>query len=137
LKPASGHLAGWSPFRSSDLGSAGDGQDVLQRYLTQLEDGSIPIEDLIISKRITREPRNYQKASVTAIAAQQLFGNGIKLRAGETVEYVITAAKARVPNHRVRASSLWEAWHGYDRAKYAAMLREAFEPFERPCPPAG
>jgi len=24
---------------------------------------------------------------------------------------------------------LWEGWFGYDRKKYAAMLREAFEPF--------
>jgi hypothetical protein len=79
----------------------------------------------------------YQKAGVTAIAAQQLFGRGVKLRPGETVEYVITAAKAKVPNDRVRAYSLWEGWHGYDRTKYAVMLREAFEPFERPCPPAG
>ena len=27
--------------------------------------------------------------------------------------------------------ALWEGWHGYDRQKYAAMLREAFEPFEQ------
>ena|SRR5713101_3876664 len=24
---------------------------------------------------------------------------------------------------------VWEGWFGYDRKKYAAMLREAFEPF--------
>jgi DNA polymerase elongation subunit (family B) len=107
-----------------------DARRVLQRYLTQLEDGSAPIEDLVISKRITRAPRDYQKAGVTAIVAQQLFGCGVKLRPGETVEYVITEAGAKVPNERVRAYSLWEGWHGYDRKKYAAMLREAFAPFE-------
>ena len=36
------------------------------------------------------QPRDYQKAGVTAIAAQQLFGSGVKLRPGQTVEYVIT-----------------------------------------------
>jgi DNA polymerase-2 len=107
-----------------------DGRLLLQHYLTQLEDGRVPIEDLVISKRITRAPRDYQKAGVTAIVAQQLFGCGVKLRPGETVEYVITYAGAKVPNERVRAYSLWEGWHGYDRKKYAAMLREAFEPFE-------
>jgi len=35
-----------------------------------------------------------------------------------------------VPNDRVRAFALWEGWHGYDRKKYKAMLREAFQPFE-------
>ena len=34
-----------------------------------------------------------------------------------------------MPNDRVRAFALWEGWFGYDRKKYAAMLREAFEPF--------
>jgi hypothetical protein len=72
---------------------------------------------------------NYQKAGVTAIAAQQLFGSGVKLRPGQNIEYVITNAEAHVPNDRVRAYALWEGWFGYDRKEYAAMLREAFEQF--------
>ena len=39
-------------------------------------------------------------------------------------------AEAHVPNDRARAYALWEGWFGYDRKKYAAMLREAFQPFE-------
>jgi hypothetical protein len=57
---------------------------------------------------------------------------GVRLRPGETVEYVITDAAAAVPNDRVRAYSLWEGWRGYDREKYQAMLREAFELFFEP-----
>jgi hypothetical protein len=45
------------------------------------------------------------------------------------VEYIITNSECSVPNDRVRAFALWEGWFGYDRKKYAAMLREAFEPF--------
>jgi hypothetical protein len=43
--------------------------------------------------------------------------------------YVITDSESIVPNDRVRAFALWEGWFGYDRKKYAAMLRQAFEPF--------
>jgi hypothetical protein len=32
------------------------------------------------------------------------------------------------------ACALWEGWHGYDRRKYQAMLREAFEPFVQSIP---
>ena len=64
----------------------------------------------------------------TVIAAQQLFGKGVTLRAGQTVEYIITDSQSNVPN--ARAHPLWEGWHSYDRKKYAAMLREAFQPFE-------
>jgi len=98
-------------------------------YEDRLANGEVDIRDLVVSKRITREPRDYQKAGATAIAAQQLFGSGVKLRPGQNIEYVITNSEAHVPNDRVRAYALWEGWFGYDRKKYAAMLREAFEPF--------
>jgi hypothetical protein len=67
-----------------------------------------------------------------AIAAQQLYGRGVKLRPGQTIEYVITDADNRVPNDRVRAYALWEGSRGYDRTKYGEMLREAFEVFAKP-----
>ena len=103
---------------------------ILANYEERLASGDVDIKDLVVSKRITKEPRDYQKAGITAIAAQQLFGSGVKLRPGQNIDYVITNAEAHVPNDRVRAYALWEGWFGYDRKKYAAMLREAFEPFE-------
>ena len=103
---------------------------ILVRYEERLASGDVEIKDLVVSKRITKEPRDYQKAGVTAIAAQQLFGSGVKLRPGQNIEYIITDSECSVPNDRVRAFALWEGWHGYDRKKYLAMLREAFEPFE-------
>jgi DNA polymerase elongation subunit (family B) len=102
---------------------------VFANYEDRLANSQMDIRELVVSKRITREPRDYQKAGVTAIAAQQLFGSGVKLRPGQNIEYIITNAEAHVPNDRVRAYALWEGWFGYDRKKYAAMLREAFEPF--------
>lgn len=111
-----------------------EAREIVRSYEESLESGAVAIEDLIISKRLTREPREYQKANLTAVVAQQLYGRGVRLRPGQTVEYVITDADARVPNDRVRAFALWEGWHGYDKEKYRSMLREAFEPFLKPCP---
>jgi hypothetical protein len=56
----------------------------------------------------------------------------VRLRPGQIVEDVVTDPEARVSNDRVRAYALWEGWHGYDRKKYRAMLREAFEPLMKP-----
>jgi len=106
-----------------------DARTIFRRYEERLTTGDVAIEDLIVSKRMTREPREYQKAGVTAIAAQQLYGNGVKLRPGQSVEYVITDSRSKVPNDRVRAYALWEGWHSYDREKYLEMLREAFDQF--------
>src|SRR5580704_2105979 len=102
---------------------------LVRRYEDRLANGEIAVEDLIVSKRLTREPREYKKAAHTAIAAQQLFGHGVQLRPGQTIEYVITDAHSSVPNDRVRAYSLWEGFHGYDRAKYRTLMREAVAPF--------
>jgi DNA polymerase elongation subunit (family B) len=82
---------------------------LLDRYLGRVKDGSA-IEELMVSRQMTREPREYSKASFVAIAAQQLYDNGVNLRPGQTVEYVITDTEASVPNDRVRAFALWEGW---------------------------
>jgi DNA polymerase elongation subunit (family B) len=107
-----------------------EAREVLARYLARLEAGSINLEELVINRRLTRSPHDYRQASATAIAAQQLERAGVKLRPGETLQYIITDAKAELPDDRVRAWTLWEGWHGYDVKKYQEALREAFEAFE-------
>ena len=97
-----------------------EAREVLNRYLGLLRDGGAAIEDLVVSKHMTREPRQYGKANMVAIAAQQLYGNGVKLRPGQTVEYVITDAHAtQYPMIASAPFALWEGWHGYDGEKYA------------------
>jgi DNA polymerase-2 len=107
-----------------------EAREVLARYLTRLEAGSVNLEELVINRRLTRSPRDYQQASATAIAANQLARAGVKLRPGETLQYIITDAEAALPDDRVRAWTLWEGWYGYDVKKYQEALREAFEAFE-------
>ena len=103
---------------------------VFARYLERVEEGTASIEELVISKRLTRPPGDYLKDSLTAIAARQLDRAGVGLRPGEMVEYVLTDFRARYADDRVRAFTLWQPWQGYDAKKYAELLREAFEPFE-------
>jgi DNA polymerase-2 len=117
-----------------------EAREILRRCEESVVDGSVAIEDLIVSKRLTREPREYSKANQTAIAAQQLFGSGVRLRPGQTVEYIITDSGNRVPNDRVRAYALWDGWFGYDRHKYTEFLHDAFDPLAlvrcEPFPPS-
>lgn len=101
---------------------------ILERYLERLEDGKISPQELVVSKRLTRAPGEYQKAGQTAIAAQQLYGSGVKPRPGENVQYIITDADSILPDERVRAWMLWEGWRGYDAKEYRRALLEAFKP---------
>jgi len=108
-----------------------EAREVLNRYLARVEDGSVAVEELIISRRMTRPPEAYKHASPTAIAARQLDRSGVELRPGETIEYVITDADSNYADDRVRAFTMWEGWRGYDVSEYQRALREAFKPLEQ------
>ena len=71
-----------------------EARGLLRHYEENLANGKVILDDLIVSKRLTRAPRDYSKAGHSAIAAQQLYGSGVRLRPGQTVEYIITDAKS-------------------------------------------
>jgi DNA polymerase elongation subunit (family B) len=105
-----------------------EAREVYERYQERLRDGSVAAEELVIRKRLTQAPANYQKNSSTAIAARQLDRAGVKLRPGENIEFIITNARSSLIDDRVRAWTLWEGWRGYDVEAYAKALEKAFEP---------
>jgi DNA polymerase-2 len=116
-----------------------EAREVLNRYLERVENGTAPIEELVIRRRMTRPPEAYKQSSATAIAAWQLDRSGVHLRPGEMIEYIITDADSSCADDRYRALTMWEGWRGYDVAEYQRALREAFKPLElfaRPIEPA-
>ena len=106
-----------------------DAAEVLARFEERVRDGRVAWEDLIIRKRLTQYPQDYQKASLAAVAAQALEACGVRLRPGEVIEYVITAADAALPADRARPVALLSGFSSYDQEKYLELLRKAFEPF--------
>ncbi|HXE74093.1 MAG TPA: DNA polymerase domain-containing protein [Candidatus Xenobia bacterium] len=112
-----------------------EAEEVFGRYQQRLLDGKVSWEELIIRKRLTRHPRDYQRASHVAVAAQSLAARGVKLRPGEVIEYVITAADSAVPCDRARPFTLLSNFTGYDRKKYLELLEKAFDPFRFGAPP--
>jgi DNA polymerase-2 len=106
-----------------------EAREILESYLDRVEAGQVSVEEIAISRRLTRAPNDYRQASATAIAAQQLDRSGVALRPGEVIEYIITDADSNYADDRVRALTLWESWRGYDVRQYQEALREAFKPF--------
>ena len=107
-----------------------EAREVLERYSARLETGSVSLEELVISRRLTRAPQQYRQASATAIASRQLERAGVTLRPGETLQYVLTDTEANYPDDRVCAWTLWESGRSYDVKKYREELWKAFAPFE-------
>ncbi|MGH9785372.1 MAG: hypothetical protein ACRD88_14430, partial [Terriglobia bacterium] len=104
----------------------------LDSYVARVRDGDVVAADLVVSKRLTQYPEQYAHATHSAIAAQSLQARGVRLRPGETVEYVISDAGAKLPCERVRPLATLDGNLFYDRGEYERFLRDAFRAFVPP-----
>ncbi len=100
----------------------GEAVQVLARYFKMLEDGQVPIEDLIITKRLSKDASDYRKGILQAIIAKQLAKHGRELEAGQSISYVITDFYNKNPEQRALHTDLLTNSSKYDVRKYSEML---------------
>jgi DNA polymerase-2 len=96
--------------------------DVLRDYAKRLVEGKIPIEDLVIEKRLSLRPSEYAHSVLQAIAAKQLVEEGVEMSAGQTVQYIIVDSKNKHPLRRVKPAQLLNRHVRYDAEKYLELL---------------
>lgn len=100
---------------------------VLDNYLTEVGRGTVPMGDLALNRRLSRDPHSYQQRTVTAIVAQELLGRGVQLSPGEMIQYVVTDAHSDVPETRARSLAWIDADWSYDVETYQELLIRAFD----------
>ncbi len=101
--------------------------------LRQVREGRVPIRELVIRRKIAREPDQHQRATLQAVVAQELSARGIRIHPGESIQYIITNAKDKDPASRARSYATFSPDHTYDREQYARLLIRAVEPFFSSC----
>ncbi|MHB1286074.1 MAG: DNA polymerase domain-containing protein [Leptospirales bacterium] len=101
--------------------------------LQQVREGRVPIRELVIRRKISREPDQHQRATLQAVVAQELSARGVRIHPGESIQYIITNAKDKDPASRARAYATFSPDHTYDREQYAKLLILAVEPFFSSC----
>jgi DNA polymerase-2 len=99
--------------------------EVLRQTWERLAAGHIPPLQLLVAKTVSREADAYQVENATALALRQLRDVGIHLHPGETVRYLIRAARASSKEERVRAFPRLGPDDGVDVAQYQALLLDA------------
>ncbi len=107
---------------------------LLEESLRALRDSEIALPDLVVTKRLSRDPQDYRKASLTAIVAQERLPRGIPTEAGQKIRYIITGLSDPDPSSRARAFETFSPDHSCDRAAYADLLRQACAPLLEPPP---
>ena len=95
--------------------------EVMQLYVLRLRTGRVSLEDLILEKRLSKNPDEYTHHVEQAIAADNLVKEGGSVHGGQTVSYVI-ASPSRVWNNRVIPVELLDERTGYDSEKYVTLL---------------
>ncbi|UCD96935.1 MAG: hypothetical protein JSV35_02470, partial [Candidatus Bathyarchaeota archaeon] len=85
----------------------------------------VPTQDLVVSKRLSKDPEAYHAHVSQRIAAKQLRRAGIEAHAGKTVRFIYTDVANRRYERRVRAEALIETGTNADVKKYVLLLYSA------------
>ena len=95
---------------------------ILNSYIEMIRNGTVPISDLIIINRLSKNFNEYRSNISQAIAVKQLAEEGLELMAGQSVSYIITKFKSKIPLEKVRPLQLVDAKTKYDKERYIELL---------------
>ena len=62
----------------------------LEGYVSQLRDGDVPFDDLVIVRNLSKKPEDYTHDVPQAIAARHLIAQGGAVHEGQQVSYILT-----------------------------------------------
>jgi DNA polymerase I len=102
-----------------------DALKVVKDYRKKLLDGEVPIWDLIVTKRLSKDLENYTQKVSQVIAGEQLKKEGFEVSAGKSVKFLFTSAKNKRYRRRVKAKELIEEETNPDVRKYLLLLYSA------------
>jgi DNA polymerase elongation subunit (family B) len=88
----------------------------------KLIDGEVPIEDLTITKHLSKNPKHYKQHASQVIAAEQLIKEGSEVHAGNNVHFVFTDSNNKRFDRGVKAEQLLDKGVNPDERKYLQLL---------------
>jgi DNA polymerase elongation subunit (family B) len=102
-----------------------DALGVVKNYRQRLLNGEVSVWDLIVTKRLSKHPREYKQKVSQVIAAEQLMKEGAEVHAGKNIRFLFTDAEDKRYERRVKAEELIEKSASPDVKKYLLLLYAA------------
>jgi DNA polymerase elongation subunit (family B) len=97
--------------------------DIVGEYVETLRSGAVPLDKLVIRKRISKEADEYTQHNESFAALQQMKRNGFSVPPGEAIEYVVLGGE-----ERVKVAKFLNGDEVYEPEKYVELaLRAASE----------
>jgi DNA polymerase-2 len=94
---------------------------VVRSYVHLIRTGTVPVEELVIEKRLSKNPNEYRNLVPQAIAARHLAAEGMEVHAGQTINYILTY-KSRITHNRALPNELMHEGSGFDSERYVDLL---------------
>ena len=102
-------------------------KEIFQKYAIALKEQKVPIEELVFTKRLSKNPNEYQNRNTVENDALHLLENeGKYQKAGEISRYVISDyySKKRNNNRAIPLELLDDNNNRYDVGRYMELLAE-------------
>ena len=99
--------------------------DVVKSYRKKLLDGDVSVWDLIVTKRLSKELKDYSQNVSQMVAGEQLQKNGFEVYAGKNVKFLFTSATNKRQKRRIKAKELIDERTNPDVTKYISLLYSA------------
>lgn len=98
---------------------------IVDSYCQRLLRGEVELSDLLITTRLSKEPKAYVNNIPQSIGAKQL--STIRdIQSGQNVTYIITNSKAKNPTHRVLIKEKISSFTTFDFTKYQELCFRAY-----------
>jgi DNA polymerase-2 len=92
------------------------------KRLRALRTGQVPVADLLLTQRLSRQPEEYVTRTVAARVAGQLAKGGVELNAGERLRFLLVPGP-----EKARPWELIEGQPPYDIQAYTELMLRALE----------
>jgi DNA polymerase, archaea type len=96
--------------------------NTLGDYASRLRSGTVPFEELVITKSLSKMPNEYTHHVPQAIAAQCLIDEGGAVHAGQQVSYVLTIDRSTISESQALPPELVGEDTVYDAERYVDLL---------------
>jgi DNA polymerase-2 len=96
--------------------------NIAKSYATLIRNGSVPVRELMIEKRLSKNPNEYRNMVPQAIAARHLAEEGMKIHAGQTIDYILTQHRSRITQNRAIPTELLKEDSHFDSKRYVDLL---------------
>ena len=101
-------------------------KDSFDKYVRLLKQNDVGLEELIFTKRLSKDSNNYQhRNTIENNALKKLNREGKSLRAGEVLQYIITDYyQTRSKNSRAIPVEIIDKRTAYDVRRYIELLTQ-------------